>query len=193
MDGQFYSYGLLNYLDPWLLVVLCAGAGLLWRMPVKADRRVAAAMVLVAMFGYMGVRGILKERAMEMFRLEKQTQALRSVTPLPGSPLRWWAVSTDAQGRVDLSVIDLLAGRVYVHDTLEPRADTPVVKGTEAIREVKDFKAMARYAYATIGNEQRGTVVTWRELAGAWLPWRHQVLRITVDAGGNVMDKDYDW
>lgn len=186
LDWRQYSLDLTFILDPYVSLGLLVSA-VLAAIDRKRARTIALATFMLLAF-YMGVRYYFHERTEDFLRGRLDEQ-IAKVYPLPNDFMRWWFVARSGD-IVSTGFADLFTGRVYVQDTYVISND-PAIERSKGQRVVKNFLNFAKYPYADVRKEKGLTVVTWRELAYAFLPGEHFEARVVMDGRGRVLSSKF--
>lgn len=173
------AWNFATNIDPWILILLIAGLLLpgLFHMvseeigePKTANGgRRAAVITLLILLAYLGVRGTMHHRAVNLLlsrEYHERTPVLAGAFPQPMSPLDWRGVavtySTVEQVSVSLAPgIEFDPSRSLTH--FKPQ-ESPVLDAGESASAVKKFLGHARFPLASVYPLEDGSRLELHDL-----------------------------
>ena len=175
----WYAANLEPIIDPWVWAVLlaCLGVPMVLNLVSRevggrgSAHRVSAAVALLLVVGWWGVRWIFQQRAEEVLNeplalYQGQAPQLTGVLPSTISPLTWYGVA-DFPDHYLLTYVDAASGHIDYTEPqqiyMKPQA-TPALKRAEQTAAGQTFLAFARYPLAEIFQGEHGVRVFLTDL-----------------------------
>jgi membrane-bound metal-dependent hydrolase YbcI (DUF457 family) len=177
--GTWHSWDLLPDFDVWILLLLAAGLSLpyLGRMVSEeigehkrgAPGQLGATIALVVLILYIGGRGMLHSRAIDLLRSRDyhgQPPEKTGAFAESSNPFAWRGL-VSTSGAIDELNISLLPGGTFDPDRGVPHykpEDSPAIGAAQDTADEKLFLAYARFPLAAIEPQASGFEVTLRDL-----------------------------
>lgn len=187
LDWEQYSLDLTFIIDPYITLglLLCVIIG---RLNIK-KAPVIAALTLVLLVSYFGLRHYLHNRAEDFLRARVDANTYK-MCPLPNGFLRWWFV-TRSGDEIMTGVADLFLQRICIQEKYAANPDNPLINRSKEERAVKNFLYFAKYPQAEVRKEGEKTVVIWRELAYSFRAGDHFATKVVFDKDGKVLKSEF--
>jgi inner membrane protein len=177
-SGKWYSWDLVTWLDPWVLLLLAAGLLLPWlfrliseeigaRTGRRASKGAIAALILVALYG--GGRALMHARAEELLGSRTYHGAVPQVVgafPEAASPLDWRGV-VDTANTIETLEVSFAPGTYFDPDRsrsfYKPEGST-ALQAARSSPTAQLLLRNARFPLAEIERTEDGYRVTLRDL-----------------------------
>jgi inner membrane protein len=189
LDWERYSLDLSFIIDPYITVGLLLCVILGWRIRKRA--RIIAAVTLVLLLSYFGIRYSLHNKTEEFLRARLDANTYK-MCPLPNDFLRWWFVAR-AGDEFITGFADLFTGRVCTQERYVNNLNDPYVVRSKRDRAVENFLSFAKYPYAEVRENDGDVVVIWRELAYSFRAGDHFVTRVFFDKSGKITKSEFSF
>lgn len=204
--GSWQSWDLLPDFDVWILLLLAAGLSLpyLGRMVSEeigerkrgAPGQLGATIALVVLILYIGGRGILHSRAIDLLRSRDyhgQPPENAGAFAESSNPFAWRGL-VSTSGAIDELNISLLPGGTFDPDRGVPHykpEDSPTISAAQNSAGGRLFLAYARFPLAAIEPQASGFEVTLRDLRfpAGYRSIENIVLEVRVDENAQIVEQ----
>jgi inner membrane protein len=204
--GTWQSWDLLPDFDVWILLLLAAGLSLpyLGRMVSEeigerkrgAPGQPGATIALVVLILYIGGRGILHSRAIDLLRSRDyhgQPPEKAGAFAESSNPFAWRGLISTSRA-IDELDISLLPGSTFDPDRAVPHykpEDSPAIGAAQNSAGGQLFLAYARFPLAAIEPQASGFEVTLRDLRfpAGYRSIEHIILGVRVDENAQIVEQ----
>ncbi len=196
MSDARLAWDLAFIVDPLLTATLALPLLIGWRRPRLAAP--AARIGLAAMVVYLASAAVVKAAVLERFTAELRGHDIRAerveVLPRLFSPWRWMAVGVAPDALYE-AAMTAWPGAPWALNTYPQPSANGFIQRSDALEPVRLFRAFSRFPVIRYIPNGKEHVVEYRDLrfgADTDSLAHGMVLRVVLDAGGSVLQMDFN-
>lgn len=187
-SAKAYSLDLINFIDPFLLVVLGMGFLVVQRRPMWAVPALVFTMLVIS--GYLGFRAYGSQVALN---LVQRGDPLKEIAALPhGLNLVTWDVIVREGRGYAYYIVDALRREVRSSQLIRSASDERIIAASRNSSLVQAFLKRARFPLAFTTEEASSTTVEWRDVHLMINGGALKGVKVVLNEQGEIIEEKFE-
>lgn len=183
-----YSLDLINFLDPFLLVLLLVSFFATRRWPENGLSIVL--LTLLITMGYLGFRFHGQQTAINLAK-EKNLTGQFAALPHGLSLIAWDVIETNG---LDYSygIVDTFKKEIQDSQVIHSSNDQFTLEKSKSSKFVQAFLKRARFPFALVSNDGNSVTVEWRDVHLLFTGGALKGVKVVLDGQGNIVEERFE-
>jgi membrane-bound metal-dependent hydrolase YbcI (DUF457 family) len=188
ITSRTYSLDLINFLDPFLLVLLLVSFFATRHWPENG--LAVSALALLVASGYLGFRYYGQQVAINQVKELSPTGKLAAL-PHNLSLVAWDVIEKNGTDYT-YSVVDALSKEIRDSQVIQSSGDRQILEISKKSGVVQAFLKRARFPFALVSKEGNKITVEWRDVHLLFTGGALRGVKVVLDGEGNIVDEKFE-
>ncbi len=183
-----YSLDLINFLDPFLLVLLLVSFLATRRWPENGLSVIALTLLIAA--GYLGFRFYGQQAAINRVK-EQGSNGEMAALPHSLSLVSWDVIEQTGLDYIYRHV-DPFRKEIYNNQAIRSTGDRQTLENSKRSANVQAFLQRARFPFANASEEGERIIVEWRDVHLLFTGGALRGVKVVLDGQGDIVEEKFE-